>query len=87
MRKRIVVVLAGLVALVGVAGLSLAAGARQYQFTGTITEFDAKAKTVSVDKAGDVWEFSTAGLKKLTVKKGEKVTVYYTMTARKIEAK
>ena len=87
MRKRIAVGLAGLVALVGVAGLSLAAGARQYQFTGTITELDAKAKTVSVDKAGDVWEFSTEGLKELKVKRGEKVTVYYTMTARKIEPK
>jgi hypothetical protein len=75
------------VMMVVVAGSSMAAGPKQYQFTGAVTEFDAKAKTISVDKGGDIWEFSTAGLKDLKVKRGDKVTVYYTMTARKVEMK
>ena len=70
-----------------VAGMAIAADPKQYQFTGEVKEVDAKAKTISVDKAGDVWEFSTVGLKDLKVKKGEKVTVYYTMSAKKIEGK
>ena len=88
MRRRGVIVTVGIVALVAfAAGLSMAAGPKQYQFTGNVTEVDAKAKTMSVDKAGDVWEFSTDGLKDLKIKKGDKITVYYTMTARKVEAK
>ena len=88
MRSRQVVVVIALVAVTAfVAGLSLAAAPKQYQFTGEVKEFDAKAKTISVDKAGDVWEFALDGLKDLKVKKGDKVTVYYTMTAKKIEAK
>ena len=50
---------------------------KQYQFTGTITEVDAKGKTMRVDKGGEIWEFSTEGLKDLKLKKGDKVTVYY----------
>jgi hypothetical protein len=79
--------LALLIALAVAAGLSLAASATQYQFTGTITEVDAKGRTVKVDKGGDVWEFSTEGLKDLKLKKGDKVTVSYQMIAKKIEAK
>ena len=88
MRSRtLVMVAAVLVALVVAAGLSLAAAPKQYQFTGAVTEFDPKAKTISVDKGGDIWEFSTNGLKDLKVKKGDKVTVYYTMVAKKLEMK
>lgn len=88
MRSRTLVVVVGIVALVAfAAGWSMAAGAKQYQFTGSITELDAKAKTMSVDKGGDVWEFSTEGLKDLKAKKGDRVTVYYQMVAKKLEVK
>jgi hypothetical protein len=92
MRKRTVwgVVLAlALTAVVG--GVSKAAAPKDYQFTGTVTEIDAKSKTISVDKAGDVWEFSTSGrdlAKDLTkVKKGDKITVRYYMVVKAIESK
>jgi Cu/Ag efflux protein CusF len=88
MRKPLVIVVIAAVALVAfAAGLSGAAGARSYQFTGEVKEVDAKAKTVSVDKGGDVWEFSTATLKEFKVKKGDKVTVHYEMVVRKVEVK
>jgi hypothetical protein len=80
-------VLAVLLAVGLVATLSMAAGPKQYQWTGTVTEFDAKAKTMVVDKAGETWEFSTDGLKDVKVKKGDKVTVYYVAIAKKIESK
>jgi hypothetical protein len=83
--SRVVVVAVAL--LVAVTAVSMAAGPKQYQFTGTVTEVDAKAKTISVDKAGDVWEFSMNGVKDAKVKKGDKVTVYYQMVAKKIESK
>jgi hypothetical protein len=89
MRKPIVVALVALAALVALTTvtLSIAAAPKQYQFTGTITEFDGKAKTISVDKGGDIWEFATDGLKDLKVKKGDRVTVHYQMIAKKVEAK
>jgi hypothetical protein len=87
MRSRVFIAVLGLVALiVAVASLSTAA-VKQYQFTGTVTEVDAKAKTVSVDKGGDIWEFATDGLKDLKLKKGDKVTIHYQMIAKKVEAK
>jgi hypothetical protein len=79
--------LALLIALAVAAGLSLAASATQYQFTGTITDVDTKSRSVKVDKGGDVWEFSTEGLKDLKLKKGDKVTIFYQMIAKKIEGK
>jgi len=88
MRHWIAVVFAGTLALmVIVAGLSIAATAKQYQFTGTVTEVDAKSYLLRVDKGGDVWEFSTGGMKDLKAKKGDKVTVSYEMIAKKIEMK
>jgi hypothetical protein len=86
MQKRTLVVVAVVAVLAFAAGLSMAAAPKQYQFTGTVVDFDAKANMVSVDKGGDVWEFSTAGLKE-KLKKGDKVTVYYQMVAKKIEGK
>jgi hypothetical protein len=83
--SRVIVVAVAL--LVVVTAVSMAAGPKQYQFTGTVTEIDAKAKTISVDKGGDVWEFSTNGVKDAKAKKGDKVTVYYQMVAKKIESK
>ncbi len=86
MRKSTVVVLVALGALVAfVAGLAVAAAPKQYQFTGNVVEFDAKSSKLAVDKGGDIWEFTTTGLKDLKAKKGDKVTVYYQMIAKKVE--
>ena len=88
MRSRFAMaVVAALVSVGLVVTLSMAAGPKQYQWTGTVTEIDAKEKTMSVDKAGEVWQFSTDGMKDLKVKKGDKVTVYYVAIAKKIETK
>ena len=88
MRSRVTLaVLAVLLAVGLVVSLSMAAGPKQYQWTGTVTEVDAKEKTMSVDKGGEVWQFSTDGMKDLKVKKGDKVTVYYVAIAKKIETK
>jgi hypothetical protein len=87
MRSRAIVALIAVLAVITfVASWSMAA-AKQYQWTGTVTAVDAKAKTLSVDKGGDIWEFSTEGLKDLKVKKGDKVTVYYVSIAKKIDMK
>jgi hypothetical protein len=67
--------------------LSIAAAPKQYQWTGTVTEVDPKAKTLVVDKAGEVWEFSTEGLKDLKAKKGDKVTVHYVAIAKRVEVR
>jgi hypothetical protein len=88
MRTRTVVTIAAVLVVIAlVVTGSMAAGPKQYQWTGTVTDVDAKAKTLSVDKGGEIWEFSTEGLKDLKAKKGDKVTVYYTSTARKVEVK
>jgi hypothetical protein len=88
MRNRFTMAVLAVLVLVGlVATLSMAAGPKQYQWTGTVTEVDAKTKTLIVDKGGDMWEFSTEGLKDVKVKKGDKVTVYYVAIAKKIEPK
>ena len=64
MRNRFTMAVLAVLVLVGlVATLSMAAGPKQYQWTGTVTELDAKAKTMVVDKGGETWEFSTEGLK------------------------
>jgi hypothetical protein len=81
------VVLAVLVSVGLVVTLTMAAAPKQYQWTGTVTEVDPKAKTLIVDKSGETWEFSTEGLKDLKAKKGDKVTVYYVAIAKKIEMK
>ncbi len=88
MRRRAVSAIVAIVALTAViVTLSIAAGPKQYQWTGTVTDVNEKAKIVSVDKAGEIWEFSTEGLKDMKVKKGDKVTVYYQAIAKKIEVK
>jgi len=88
MRSRIVVLFAGFLVLMAVvASLSIAAALRQYQATGTVTEVDAKAKMLSVDKGGEIWQFSTQGLKDMKAKKGDKITVHYQMVAKKVEMK
>jgi hypothetical protein len=88
MRNRFTLAILAVLVLVGLAAtLSIAAAPKQYQWTGTVTDLDPKAKTMSVDKGGDIWEFSTEGMKDLKVKKGDKVTVYYVAIAKKIEMK
>ena len=88
MRNRFTMAILAVLVVVGlVATLSMAAGPKQYQWTGTVTEVDAKAKTMVVDKGGETWEFSTDRLKDLKVKKGDKVTVYYVAIAKKVESK
>ena len=88
MRNRVTMAVLAILVLVGLAAtLSMAAGSKQYQWTGTVTDIDAKAKTMSVDKGGDIWEFSTEGMKDLKVKKGDKVTVYYVAIAKKIDTR
>ena len=86
-QARVVVVVVVMALIAVVATLSIAASLKQYQYTGNVTEVDAKSKVMKVDKAGEIWEFSTAGMKDLKAKKGDKVTVYYEMIAKKVEAK
>jgi hypothetical protein len=87
MRKSLLLALiAAVTAVAFVAGWSTAA-VKQYQFTGEVSEVDAKAKTIAVKKGDETWEFSTEGLKDLKAKKGDKLTVYYTMSAKKVEMK
>lgn len=88
MRSRTVMAVMVALALVAAAvGISKAAGPKDYQFTGVVTDVDAKSKTMSVDKGGDVWEFSTKDVKDLKIKKGDKITVFYYMVTKKIEMK
>jgi hypothetical protein len=88
MRNPLVLLLATLLTTVAVVvTLALAAGPKQYQWTGEVTEVDAKAKTMTVKKGDDSWEFSTEGLKDLKAKKGDRVTVFYIAIAKKVEMK
>jgi ribosomal protein S1 len=74
------------VALLCVATMTWAAG-KGYQVTGPVKELtDTK---IVVEKAGEPWEVARTPDTKVTgeLKVGEKVTVYYTMTATDIEVK
>lgn len=48
---------------------------------------DAPSRILKVDKGGEVWEFSTQGLKDMKEMKGDKVTVYYQMVVKRVESK
>ena len=88
MRNRLTMAALAILVLVGLAAtLSMAAAPKTYQWTGTVTDIDPKSKTMSVDKKGDIWEFSTEGLKDLKAKKGDTVTVTYVAIAKKVEMK
>jgi hypothetical protein len=65
-----------------------AAYAAGYQKTGTVKDATDKSIVITTEKDGD-WEFKRdAGTKvEGDVKKGAKVTVYYSMSATKVEAK
>ena len=84
-KRTVVTVLGVIVLLAALASLAYAAGAAQYQFTGTITAVDAQ--TMTVEKGKEKWNFSLEGMQGVTAKTGDKVTVYYHMVANKIEAK
>ena len=61
---------------------------KSYQKTGTVVDVNDKAVVIATEKEGN-WEFKRDAGTKIEgdVKKGGKVTVYFTMTATKIEAK
>lgn len=63
------------------------ADSKSYQVTGPVLEINAQ--TIVVQKGSEKWEIArTAGTQvKGTPKVGDKVTVYYTMTATSIEPK
>ncbi len=58
-----------------------------YQVTGPV--LDVTDDTITVQKGSEKWEIARAPETQVTgeLKKGEKVTVHYTMTATSIEAK
>ena len=77
----------GMLAAAVVAGTALAAGPKSYQVTGPVV--DVSADSITVQKGKDNWEIGRTSSTKAPadLKKGDKVTVYYTMTASEIEAK
>jgi len=74
-------------AFVLAAAVSFAAGPKTYQVTGPV--LDVKGDVIVVQKDNDKWEVVKDAATKVTgdVKKGSKVTIEYTMTAKKIEVK
>ena len=85
MRRRIVLAVIAGFALALAASLGYAAAAKSYQYSGSVTE--VTATTISVDKGGEIWQFGLGGVKPTGIAKGDKVTVYYRMTATKIDKK
>jgi len=81
--KRVMAVLAGLAI-----ATSVAMADKGYQKTGTVVEATDKSITIDTGKEGK-WQFSRdAGTKvEGDLKKGSKATVYYTMSATKVEVK
>ena len=71
-----------------VASVAFAAGPKTYQVTGPVLEI--KGDVIVVEKSGsEKWELARDAATKVTgdLKVGSKVTIEYTMTAKKIEAK
>jgi uncharacterized protein (UPF0333 family) len=62
------------------------AAGKSYQFTGVVKAVDATSMTVE-KSAKETWQFDVSKDTKGTAKVGDKVTVYYTMSATQIEAK
>lgn len=73
--------------LMFVATVAFAAGPKTYQVTGPV--LDIKDNVITVQKGNDKWEIAKDAATKVTgdLKVGSKVTIEYTMTATKIEAK
>ena len=72
--------------LAGLAAPGLAAE-KSYQVTGPVV--DVSDTSITVKKGNENWEIAKTPDTKLTgdVKKGDKVTVHYKMTATSVEAK
>jgi hypothetical protein len=68
-------------------GAAFAAGAKDYQVTGPVLE--VSDSMITVQKGSEKWEIARDSSTKATgeIKKGDKVTVHYTMTAKDIEVK
>ena len=84
MKKQLVLMLG----LLLVATLAFAAGPKTYQVTGPVLEI--KGDVIVVEKGGaEKWEIAKDAVTKVNgdLKVGSKVTVEYTMTAKKIEVK
>ena len=62
------------------------AASKSYQFTGVVKSNDGGQLTVE-KSAKEIWTFDTNKDTKGTAKVGDRVTVYYTMTATQIEDK
>ncbi len=83
--KRILMVV-GLVLLI--ASFALAGAPKSYQVTGPV--LDVKDDVITVQKGNDKWEIAYDKDTKVTggeLKKGAKVTIYYTMKAGSVEIK
>src|SRR3954463_16339887 len=75
-------------ATVALSSVAFAADAKSdYQVTGPV--LDVSDSMIAVQKGKDRWEIARDSNTKVTgdVKKGDKVTVHYTMTATNVEAK
>jgi hypothetical protein len=83
MKKVLVLVCAFMCA----ATMAFAAGPNKYQVTGPVLEI--KGDVIVVQKDNDKWEVTRDAATKVTgdLKVGSKVTIEYTMTAKKIEVK
>jgi uncharacterized protein YxeA len=70
-----------------ISSAAFAAGAKDYQVTGPVLE--TSDSMITVQKGSEKWEIARDSNTKTTgeVKKGDKVTVHYTMTAKDIEVK
>jgi len=73
--------------LAALAAPALAAQPKTYQVTGPVLE--VTADTITVQKGSDKWEIARTADTKVTgdLKKGEKVTIEYRMTATTVEVK
>ena len=71
----------------GISTISAAESVNTYQVTGPIVELTATK--IVVQKNDEKWEIARDGTTKVdgNLKKGAKVTVYYRMTATKVEVK
>lgn len=76
-----------LLAAAAVAALSASAFAaiKTYQVTGPV--LDVKDGVVTVEKGKDKWEIAVDAAQAGTLKKGDKVTIEYVMTAKSVEVK
>ena len=84
MKKALILV----VGLMFAASIAFAAGPNTYQVTGPVLEI--KGDVIVVEKGGkEKWEIARDAVTKVNgdLKVGAKVTIEYTMTAKKIEVK